>query len=115
MQTHTIDRKYNFPTDWNSIQDRIQSIDPIKYAATRNFENGALTLLGPYISRGVLSSKFVFEHIKSLDLEWKSTEKLIQELAWSQILILSKRRFFTQECPMQLLRQKQALKSLMRQ
>ena len=82
MQTHTIDRKYNFPTNWNSIQDRIQSIDPIKYAATRNFENGALTLLGPYISRGVLSSKFVFEHIKSLDLEWKSTEKLIQELAW---------------------------------
>ncbi len=75
-------KKYEFPVDWNSIQDRIQAIDPIKYASTRNFENGALTLLGPYISRGVISTSSVFEYIKSLDLQWKSTEKLIQELAW---------------------------------
>lgn len=82
MQTPTTDYIDNFPTDWNSIQDRIEAIDPIKYAATRNFENGALTLLGPYISRGVISTKSIFEHIKSLDLEWRPTEKLVQELAW---------------------------------
>ena len=82
MQTPTTDYIDNFPTDWKSIYDRIQAIDPIKYASTRNFENGALTLLGPYISRGVISTKFVFEHVNSLDLEWKSTEKLVQELAW---------------------------------
>lgn len=82
MQTPTTEHSYDFPTDWKSIQDRIQAIDPIKYASTRNFENGALTLLGPYISRGVISTKFVFEHVNSLDLEWKSTEKLVQELAW---------------------------------
>ena len=82
MQTPTTDYIDNFPTDWNSIQDRIEAIDPIKYASTRNFENGALTFLGPYISRGVISTKSIFEHVNSLDLEWKSTEKLIQELAW---------------------------------
>ena len=82
MQTPTTEHSYDFPSDWKSIQDRIQAIDPIKYASTRNFENGALTLLGPYISRGVISTKFVFEHVNSLDLEWKSTEKLVQELAW---------------------------------
>ena len=82
MQTPTTDYIDNFPTDWNAIQDRIEAIDPIKYSATRNFEGGALTLLGPYISRGVISTKSIFEHIKSLDLEWRPTEKLIQELAW---------------------------------
>ena len=82
MQTPTTDYIYNFPTDWNAIQDRIQAIDPIKYAATRNYMNGALTLLGPYISRGVISTKSIFKHVKSLDFAWKSTEKLIQELAW---------------------------------
>ena len=82
MQTISTYHPYDFPTDWDSIQDRIHSIEPIKYASTRNFENGALTLLGPYISRGVISTKRVLEHIQSLDLEWKSTEKLVQELAW---------------------------------
>ena len=82
MQTPTTDYIDNFPTDWNAIQDRIEAIDPIKYASTRNFENGALTFLGPYISRGVISTKSIFEHVNSLDLEWKSTEKLVQELAW---------------------------------
>ena len=82
MQVSKTHHPYDFPTDWNAIQDRIKAIDPIKYASTRNFENGALTLLGPYISRGVLSTKHIFEHVKSLDLEWNSTEKLVQELAW---------------------------------
>ena len=82
MQAQATEHQFHFPTDWKSIYDRIQAIDPIKYASTRNFENGALTLLGPYISRGVISTKFVFEHVNSLDLEWKATEKLVQELAW---------------------------------
>ena len=82
MQAFNPEQHYHFPTDWISIQERIQVIDPVKYASTRNFENGALTLLGPYISRGVISTKSIFQHIKSLDLEWRTSEKLIQELAW---------------------------------
>ena len=38
--------KYSFPTSLDLIESRIQAIDPIRYASTRNFENGALTLLG---------------------------------------------------------------------
>ena len=86
MQTPTTDYTDNFPTDWNSIQDRIEAIDPIKYAATRNFENGALTLLGPYISRGVISTKSIFEHIKSLDLEWRPTEKTCSRIGLEGLL-----------------------------
>ena len=71
-----------FPTKIGDIETRIKEINPKKYASSRNFENGDLTYLGPYISRGVISTKRVLEHIQSLDLEWKSTEKLVQELAW---------------------------------
>jgi len=54
----------------------------LKYAATRNYGEGAVTYLSPYISRGVISTKQVFKHIQSLDLKWEQCEKLIQELAW---------------------------------
>ena len=71
-----------FPTKIGDIETRIKEINPKKYSSSRNFENGDLTYLGPYISRGVISTKRVLEHIQSLDLDWKSTEKLVQELAW---------------------------------
>lgn len=71
-----------FPTDLKSIHERINSIDPKAYGVTRNYENGSLTYLSPYISRGVISTKQVFKHIKTLNLPDQDKEKLIQELAW---------------------------------
>ncbi|MDG1901758.1 MAG: FAD-binding domain-containing protein [Bacteroidales bacterium] len=38
--------------------------------------------MSPYISRGVISTRQLYLHIKSLGLPWYKTEKLIQELAW---------------------------------
>ena len=52
-----------FPTDYIEILNKIDSIDPIKYAATRNFKNGHVTKLSPYISRGVISTRFVYEKL----------------------------------------------------
>ncbi len=71
-----------FPTDTISIANRIREIDPVAYAATRNYKEGAVTRLSPYLSRGVISTRQVFQHIKSLGLPFYKTEKLIQELAW---------------------------------
>ncbi len=71
-----------FPWEIDKIKNRIQEVDPVKYGRTRNFEQGALTYLSPYISRGVITTKQVFEHIQSLPLEWQQIEKLVQELAW---------------------------------
>ena len=71
-----------FPTDILSIEKRIQAIDPVRYASSRNFKNGAVTRLSPYISRGVISTKQVFQFIKTLNLPWSACEKLVQELAW---------------------------------
>ena len=71
-----------FPTETKKIYQRIQQIDPVQYARSRNFSDGAVTHLSPYISRGVISTKQVFEHLLALDLPWHGIEKLVQELAW---------------------------------
>mgnify|MGYP006332304621 FL=1 len=71
-----------FPTSISEIHRRIQSINPIQYRATRNFGNGAITQLSPYISRGAISTSSIFEHLKTLDLQWFDIEGLVQQLAW---------------------------------
>lgn len=71
-----------FPTTLSAIQERIKNIDPERYARTRNYENGALTYLGPYISRGVISTRQVMQEVLEMGLTREKCEKLIQELAW---------------------------------
>jgi deoxyribodipyrimidine photo-lyase len=44
-----------FPTAYASILQRIDAIQPVQYAKTRNYLDGAITYLSPYISRGVIS------------------------------------------------------------
>jgi deoxyribodipyrimidine photo-lyase len=71
-----------FPTTYKEILDRIDQIDPVKYSKTRNFLDGAVTYLSPYISRGVISTQQVLEAIVQKGYTLQQSEKLIQELAW---------------------------------
>ncbi|MDB4107447.1 deoxyribodipyrimidine photolyase [Bacteroidia bacterium] len=72
----------DFPTHIDEISKRFSSINPRLYATTRNFGDGAVTKLSPYISRGVISTRQVYDYILSLETPWHEAEKLIQELAW---------------------------------
>lgn len=54
----------------------------MRYASSRNYVDGAVTYLSPYISRGVISTQQVFNHLTKLSLPWYAIEKLVQELAW---------------------------------
>ncbi len=71
-----------FPTDYSSILKRIMDIDPGKYAKTRNFLTGAVTYLSPYISRGVISTRQVYESLKAKGYTLYQMEKMVSELAW---------------------------------
>jgi len=71
-----------FPSDWNSIQSRIDQIDPIRYGRTRNFIDGAVTRLSPYISRGVISTNDIYHEMMTRGYALSAIEKFIQELAW---------------------------------
>ncbi len=73
----------HFPTDLASIIERIKNIDPTTYSYTRNFIDGGVSYLSPYISRGVIS----LPQIKSIVLEKyeeKQCWKFFQELTWRE-------------------------------
>ena len=74
----------SFPTEYEKIIERVNAIDPIKYAKTRNFINGQITYLSPYITRGVISTKQVIDKILEKQYPYPAIEKIIQELAWRE-------------------------------
>ena len=69
-------------TDFQKIFDLIENIDISNYSKNRNFIDGSVTKLSPYISRGVISTKFILESLKKRNINLKKVEKFIQELAW---------------------------------
>jgi deoxyribodipyrimidine photo-lyase len=73
-----------FTTDYNLILEKVQHINPVQYAKTRNFVNGAVTYLSPYISRGVISVKQVQEVVFNKGHKPYEIEKFLQELAWRE-------------------------------
>jgi deoxyribodipyrimidine photo-lyase len=72
----------HFPTDYPSILEKIDRIDPMKYGATRNFVDGAVTYLSPYISRGVISTRYVLKRVLDRGYELKAIEPFVKELCW---------------------------------
>ncbi|MEO1254536.1 MAG: FAD-binding domain-containing protein [Bacteroidota bacterium] len=71
-----------FTTDYQEILEQIDNIDPVAYGKTRNFIDGAVTKLSPYISRGVISTKQIFQSVLKIGYHPNKIEKFIQELAW---------------------------------
>ncbi len=67
-----------------NIQDIIQAVEdfnPNDYAQTRNFKDGKVSMLSPYISRGIISTKYIFEKLKT-KYPKQTIEKFVQELLW---------------------------------
>lgn len=66
----------------DNLIEVISNFDVAAYARTRNFKNGAVSRLSPYISRGVISTKFVLELLMQKGHDKKGMEKFFQELVW---------------------------------
>jgi len=71
-----------FPISYEEILQRIRQINPVTYGSTRNFINGSITYLSPYISRGIVSTSFILSDVLSRGYKPAQIEKFIQELAW---------------------------------
>lgn len=71
-----------FVTNYKEILDKLDAIDPVAYGKTRNYLNGAVTYLSPYISRGVISTKMVLEKMEARGFNPFHIGKFVQELAW---------------------------------
>lgn len=72
----------HFTTDYTEIAAKINNIDPVKYGQTRNYINGAVTYLSPYIARGVISTKQVLEIIVAKGYKIPQIESFVKELCW---------------------------------
>lgn len=71
-----------FPADYNHVMAQIDAIDPERYARSRNYLDGAVTRLSPYLSRGVISTRLVMKQLAQRGYSFQQVEKLLQELAW---------------------------------
>lgn len=76
--------KMYFPTQIEEINSRIRAIDPILYAVNRNFTDGNVSYLSPYLSRGVISLKQIVENLKDRNFTFLECETFVKELAWRE-------------------------------
>ena len=82
MKNDGTNTKMHFPTEFDAILDRIANVDPVSYDISRNYIDGAVSYLSPYISRGVISTKFVYQELLKRNFHPNKILKFIQELAW---------------------------------
>ncbi len=71
-------------TDYSEILQKLEKINPIKYTKDRNFLDGSVTKLSPYISRGVISTKFVYNYLIKKGYSLNKIIKFVQELVWRE-------------------------------
>ena len=71
-----------FPNKYAEVLTLLDRVDPVKYGATRNYLNGAVTRLSPYISRGVISTRQVAQHMLRKGFQPYQIESFLKELAW---------------------------------
>ncbi len=69
-------------TDYASVISLIDSIDPVKYGQTRNYVDGDVTYLSPYISRGVISTKQVLAVQLAKGYTISQMQAFVKELCW---------------------------------
>ena len=74
----------DFPTSYEAVLDQIDQIDPVRYARSRNFIDGSVTRLSPYISRGFITLPMIRDSVLSKGYSPMETEKFLQELCWRE-------------------------------
>ena len=72
-----------FPVSHAEILQKLEDFEPEQYARTRNYLDGGVSRLSPYISRGVLSLPFIFQRLVERH-GFDPASKFIYELAWRE-------------------------------
>ncbi len=71
-----------FTADYSAILNKIDLVDPVLYGKNRNYINGAVSYLSPYISRGVISTKHVLNNKLKSGYKIQQIEQFVKELCW---------------------------------
>ena len=70
-----------FAPDRHHALARLAAVDPADYARTRNYLNGAVTYLSPYLTHGILSLREVYTQVHQRT-PLAREHKLVFELGW---------------------------------
>lgn len=71
-----------FNPQYNEILNQIEAIKPIEYGRNRNYIDGDVTYLSPYVSRGVISTKQILIALVEKGFKLHQIEQFVKELAW---------------------------------
>ncbi len=82
----------SFPTEYQKIIERLESINPVHYARSRNNIDGAVTHISPYLTHGVVSLPYVRDSVLK-KYSVKESYTFIFELAWREFF----QRVYTEE------------------
>ncbi|MDA9810003.1 deoxyribodipyrimidine photolyase, partial [Flavobacteriales bacterium] len=67
---------------YKELLKKVKEFDPVKYGYSRNYLDGGVSRLSPYISRGIISTKTIFDAVLKKDYEFEKVQKFLQELSW---------------------------------
>ena len=71
-------------TKYSEIIKLLENIHPEKYAKDRNYVDGSVSRLSPYISRGVISTNEIFDYLVYMGYKFNSFQKFLQEMIWRE-------------------------------
>ncbi|MEN9699294.1 MAG: hypothetical protein RLZZ301_492 [Bacteroidota bacterium] len=66
------------------IHAHIDQFDPIRYAKTRNAIDGGVSYLSPYLSRGIITPKEVYQRLRKQGFSFNDLEAFVMELTWRE-------------------------------
>ncbi|CAN5504354.1 hypothetical protein BH10BAC4_BH10BAC4_14800 [soil metagenome] len=72
-----------FPTEYSRILEQLENINLSRYLTTRNYLDGAVSRISPFISRGVLSLSQVSEHMIE-KFSYERSRSFIYQLTWRE-------------------------------
>ena len=73
----------DFLVTYDEVLQRIDKINPVQYARSRNFLDGAVSYLSPFITHGIIATKTVAD-IVLVKHNPRDSEKLMSELGWRE-------------------------------
>ena len=66
------------------LEAKIDAFDPIHYAKTRNYIDGGVSYLSPYISRGLISLSQIVARLQNRGFSLFEVESFVMELCWRE-------------------------------
>ena len=76
-------------TQYDEIVKKFDLINPIRYSKDRNFIDGSVSKLSPYISRGVITTRDVYRFLIQKGYTLKVMQKFVQEMIWREFWQIS--------------------------